>query len=189
MTSQTTVRLFVVFNLCGLFCEICSVILITWRQHVPSYVTEWFILQYFHSFLSFLICSSFPPEDEEPREEEAMTVEKRFLGIVQSMALTQLETAALRLAIARSDSGITSAIENFRRNLNEAELKRVLKEVANRVMQGALEDVQEGDEEDEEDSEEEEEEDREEDGEESQQEEDGQEQERDDESDEGSEVT
>ena len=62
-------------------------------------------------------------EDEEEEEEEeetaALTVEARFLNIVQSMKLTHLETAALRLAIARSDTHIRSALEVFKATLNE----------------------------------------------------------------------
>lgn len=45
-------------------------------------------------------------EEEFDAEDDGSSVETRFLQIVQRMQLSHLETAALRLAIARSDASV-----------------------------------------------------------------------------------
>ena len=55
-------------------------------------------------------------------EDDGATIESKFLQIVQRMQLTHLETAALRLAIARDDASVKLAIEAFRSSLNETTL-------------------------------------------------------------------
>lgn len=56
-------------------------------------------------------------------------MESRFLQIVQRMQLTHLETAALRLAIARDDAAVKNAIEAFRASLDESALMDALRYV------------------------------------------------------------
>ena len=98
---------------------------------IRSNVASFFVLTVFFFFLFLLFLfllrchreedeEEYDDEDEEEEEETAaLTVEARFLNIVQSMKLTHLETAALRLAIARSDTHIRSALEVFKATLNE----------------------------------------------------------------------
>jgi hypothetical protein len=54
------------------------------------------------------------------------------------MNLSHLETAALRLAIARDDPGIRSALEAFRLDRNEAILMDTLRQVARRTISETL---------------------------------------------------
>jgi hypothetical protein len=60
-------------------------------------------------------------------EDDGATIESKFLQIVQRMHLTHLETAALRLAIARDDAAVKQAIESFRSTLNENVLMSTLR--------------------------------------------------------------
>ncbi len=60
------------------------------------------------------------------------------MQIVQSMKLTDLETAALRLAIAENDPAIRTAIENFRDDLDEDNLKNAMRQAARAVIQRTL---------------------------------------------------
>lgn len=66
-------------------------------------------------------------DDEELDEDDGNTIETKFLQIVQRMQLSHLETAALRLAIARDDAAVKTAIEAFRNNLNEHSLMAALR--------------------------------------------------------------
>jgi hypothetical protein len=83
------------------------------------------------------------PDDEEEEEEEEEesggegldddereAIETRFLNIIQNMNLSHLETAALRLSIARDDPAIRAALENFRSSRNTESLKKALRDVA-----------------------------------------------------------
>jgi ABC-type Na+ efflux pump permease subunit len=84
-------------------------------------------------------------------------VERRFASIVENMNLTHLETAALRLAIARDDSSIRHALEAFRDNLDEDALSNVLRRISKHTIENTLEErevVNPADEEDEEEEEE-----------------------------------
>ena len=45
-------------------------------------------------------------EEEFDQEDDGTSVETKFLQIVQRMQLSHLETAALRLAIARNDASV-----------------------------------------------------------------------------------
>ena len=74
-------------------------------------------------------------------KDDAVSIESKFLQIIQDMDLSHLETAALRLAIARNDDSIRNAIEQFRSDTNENRLKTTLKEVALSVIKDTLNDV------------------------------------------------
>ena len=65
-------------------------------------------------------------------------MEKRFLSILQNMRLNQLETSALRLAIARSDPLIKSSLEQFKGDLDEPRLSDNLRLVALKTIQSTL---------------------------------------------------
>jgi len=52
-------------------------------------------------------------EEEFDAEDDGSSVETRFLQIVQRMQLSHLETAALRLAIARSDASVREVRFSF----------------------------------------------------------------------------
>lgn len=73
-------------------------------------------------------------------------IERKFLHIVQTMTLSQLETTALRLAIARGDARIREALEQFRVELNDDVLVAALRSIAGSV-------IEEANQEDEEDAE------------------------------------
>ena len=47
------------------------------------------------------------------------TVEQKFLQIIKDMSLSHLETAALRLAIARGDTSVAETLERFRATMDE----------------------------------------------------------------------
>ena len=66
------------------------------------------------------------------------SIETRFLNIIQGMNLSHLETAALRLAIARDDFAIRSALEMFRISRDEAELIDTLRNVAKKTIDTTL---------------------------------------------------
>jgi hypothetical protein len=74
-------------------------------------------------------------------KDDVVSIESKFLQIIQDMDLSHLETAALRLAIARNDDSIRNAIEQFRSDMNENRLKTTLKEVALSVIKDTLNDV------------------------------------------------
>ena len=126
-------------------------------------------------------------EDEEVKfsNEERQTIESRFLQIVQDMELTQMETAALRLAIARNDQAIRDSLEAFRSSLDDRTLVSSLKSIARRVIVEMLQETEanaeaeedKGDDDDDDDDDDEEEDDDEEDD------EDGEEDDEDDEDD------
>ena len=65
-------------------------------------------------------------------------METIFLNIVQNMKLNHLETAALRLAIARDDVAIRTSLEDFRRTRSEAQLMDNLHAIAQRTIQSTL---------------------------------------------------
>ena len=60
------------------------------------------------------------------RSSDRTTVESRFLDIVQAMSLSHVETAALRLAIARDEPALKASLAAFRENLDEPALKAAL---------------------------------------------------------------
>jgi len=74
------------------------------------------------------------PLNEDDRE----TIEARFLSIVQSMELSNLETAALRLAISRDNPNVRSCLESFRLTRNEDALMAELKSIARSTIDSTL---------------------------------------------------
>ena len=82
-------------------------------------------------------------EDSEDETQESLasdgSIEQKFLAIIKEMQLSHLETAALRLAIARNDTAIRAALETFRVNVNEQQLIHSLREVARATMVATLE--------------------------------------------------
>jgi hypothetical protein len=67
-----------------------------------------------------------------------MVIEEKFMQIIQNMKLSDLETAALRLAIAENHPGIRNAIDAFRNNLDENQLMHSMKDAAKSVIQRTL---------------------------------------------------
>ena len=94
-------------------------------------------------------------------------VEAKSLEIIQQMSLSHLETAALRLAIARGDASIAKSLEVFRSNMDEEALVRNLRDIARSTVAATLEEkgleIVEADEDEDEENEEEDEEDEDED--------------------------
>eukprot|EP01036_Dinobryon_divergens_P009492 gene9492-12687_t len=74
------------------------------------------------------------------------------------MNLSHLETAALRLAIARDDSSIRGALEVFRESTNEDELIETLRTIARRTIEDTMMEAQDDNQDDDEESEDEDEE-------------------------------
>ena len=74
-------------------------------------------------------------------EDEREAIETRFLNIIQNMNLSHLETAALRLAIARNDPAIRGALEGFRSTQDTEALKRSLRDVAQKTISETLSDA------------------------------------------------
>ena len=60
------------------------------------------------------------------------------MAIVKSMKLSELDTAALRLAISRNDSSIRSALDLFRRSLDENALIAQLRACAKQTIDSTL---------------------------------------------------
>lgn len=60
------------------------------------------------------------------------------MEIIQNMKLSDLETAALRLAIAENDPSIRNAIDRFRLDLDEDHLMHAMKDAARSVIQRTL---------------------------------------------------
>jgi hypothetical protein len=60
------------------------------------------------------------------------------MEIIQGMKLSDLETAALRLAIAENDPAIRTAIDRFRSDVNEAALLYAMRVAARSVIQRTL---------------------------------------------------
>jgi hypothetical protein len=83
-------------------------------------------------------------DDNEEKSVDDVPIEKKFLDIVQNMSLSHLETAALRLAIARDDSSIKSALDRFRQNLNDKELQETLRTISRRTINDTLQEGDEG---------------------------------------------
>lgn len=59
----------------------------------------------------------------------------QFLDIVEDMNLSEIETAALRLAIARDDDDVRAALEVYRLENDAEDLMDTLRRIAARVMQ------------------------------------------------------
>ena len=78
-------------------------------------------------------------DDERFDESDRSNVEARFASIVNGMSLSNLETAALRLAIARDDSAIRMSLDMFRRDLNEQRLTNALHQIARDTIASTLE--------------------------------------------------
>ena len=74
-------------------------------------------------------------EDTAPPAEQ---VEQQFLKVIQEMKLSHLETAALRLAIARDDGAIKAALELFKSNLDKNALTNNLRNVARHTVETTL---------------------------------------------------
>ena len=81
------------------------------------------------------------------------------MQVIQSMQLSDIETAALRLAIAKDDESVRRAIDNYRVTSNDTALKQALLHVARETIRTTLENDVEDDEEDDDEEEEDEEED------------------------------
>ena len=80
-------------------------------------------------------------DDEFADDGDKETVEARFNRIVKDMNLSELETAALRLAIARNDAGIRQALERFRADKDDRALQGLLKEVATNTINSTLDEA------------------------------------------------
>lgn len=97
-------------------------------------------------------------------QDDRESVEMKFVQVIQSMQLSDIETAALRLAIAKDDESVRRAIDTYRVTSNDAALKQSLLHAARETIRTTLEndvdnDEEDGDEEGDEEEEEEEEED------------------------------
>ena len=68
-------------------------------------------------------------------------VESSFLRVVQGMQLSALETAALRLAIARSDDSIKAALDTFRQQRDEIALQGILRGIARQTIEDTLDEA------------------------------------------------
>jgi hypothetical protein len=71
-------------------------------------------------------------------QDDKDSIEAIFLGVVQNMKLNHLETAALRLAIARDDKSIRACLEDFRKNRSEARLMEGLHTIARSTIDTTL---------------------------------------------------
>lgn len=71
-------------------------------------------------------------------EDDGAGVEEKFMEIIQGMKLSDLETAALRLAIAENDPAIRNAIDRFRADVNETALMNAMRDAARSVIQRTL---------------------------------------------------
>ena len=87
-------------------------------------------------------------DDEEAAVEEEgedgdarVAMDARFLSIVKNMKLSHLETAALRLAIARNEGSIRSALESFRNSSDEGVLVGNLKQIALNMIKETMRDA------------------------------------------------
>jgi hypothetical protein len=87
-------------------------------------------------------------DDDDERE----AIETRFLNIIQTMNLSHLETAALRLSIARDDPAIRAALETFRSYRNTESLKNALRDVAKSTIAENLPVEEQGDDDDDDDN-------------------------------------
>lgn len=79
--------------------------------------------------------------EEVEGTEPAFDVEAAFLRVVQTMNLTSLETAALRLSIARNDAAIKDALDLFRVTQREDQLMDRLRAVARATIEDTLEEA------------------------------------------------
>eukprot|EP01038_Epipyxis_sp_PR26KG_P012570 gene12570-16858_t len=68
--------------------------------------------------------------------------DKDFFAIISNMNLSHLETAALRLAIARNDIDVRNAIEDFKHTQNEDDMIDALKRVSKKTIQATLDDTE-----------------------------------------------
>lgn len=71
-------------------------------------------------------------------QDDGGLIEDKFMQIIQNMRLSDLETAALRLAIAENDPSIRVAIDQFRSDLDEDNLMNAMKDAARGVIQRTL---------------------------------------------------
>ena len=78
-------------------------------------------------------------EEQETQEEEKPNVDPEssaydvFFGYVESMNLNDIETAALRLSIAKNDPALRAALEAFRITENGSDLKDTLWKIIRRA--------------------------------------------------------
>lgn len=77
-------------------------------------------------------------DGETLNDDDAQLIERRFMQIIQNMALSELEQTALRLAIAENDPAIRNAIDAFRRDLNEERLVLAMRTAARAVIHRTL---------------------------------------------------
>ena len=63
------------------------------------------------------------------------------MSTIQNMNLSQLETAALRLAISREDSDIRAALEAFKKDRDESALVKKLRETAKKMITSTLDEA------------------------------------------------
>jgi hypothetical protein len=75
-------------------------------------------------------------EGEEEGGEEDGSAYEAFFGYVEEMDLSEIETAALRLCIARSDSGLKAALEAHRITENGKDLQDTLWKLIRRTIEG-----------------------------------------------------
>jgi hypothetical protein len=77
--------------------------------------------------------------DGDDNDNNDQYVEQRFLEVVKEMHLTDLDTAALRLAIARDDPQMKNTLESFKSTLNDERLKSDLRSISARTITETLE--------------------------------------------------
>jgi hypothetical protein len=75
-------------------------------------------------------------DDAAPGQHDA-SLAKVFMGVVRSMRLSEGEATALRLCIARDDPHVRAALEVFKLERDEADLRDTLKRVARRTLEEA----------------------------------------------------
>ena len=77
-------------------------------------------------------------EDAQLGEEDSGLVNDRLMSMVAGMRLSNLETAALRLAIARDDVNIRDALAQYKKDLDAARLAATLRQISRQTIQETL---------------------------------------------------
>ena len=80
--------------------------------------------------------------EEDDDEEGDRTLAEVFMGVVRGMALSEHEAVALRLCIARDDPLVRAALEVFKLERDEDDLRDTLKRLARRTVDATLRQVQ-----------------------------------------------
>jgi hypothetical protein len=81
-------------------------------------------------------------DDKEEGNEDEANLGRVFMNVVREMELSEAESMALRLCIARDDPHVRAALEVFKLERDEDDLRDTLKRLSRRTVEGMMREIE-----------------------------------------------